>query len=84
MAKFFLGEVVPNIWWVQILQENLYPNIFEYDFSWRSRTRVQLLQEKSTQSYPNFGVQSLLNMTSDGDEVNLSEMGQGWIFGLMP
>jgi hypothetical protein len=39
---FSPGEVVPKIWWEQILQENSYPNIDEYDFSWRSRTRVLL------------------------------------------
>ena len=45
--SFSPGEVVPKIWWVQILQENSYPNIDEYDFSWRSRTRVRFLQENS-------------------------------------
>jgi hypothetical protein len=39
-GSFFSGEVVSNIWWVQILQENLYPNIDEYDFTWRSRTQL--------------------------------------------
>jgi hypothetical protein len=36
--RFSPGEVVPTIWWVQILQENSYPNIDEYKVSWRSRT----------------------------------------------
>jgi hypothetical protein len=46
-SLFFLEEVVSNIWWVQIIQENSHPNMVEYDFSWRSRTWVRLLQEKS-------------------------------------
>jgi ribosomal 50S subunit-recycling heat shock protein len=41
ITVFFSGKVVPNIWWVQILHENSYPKIVEYDFSRRSGTRVR-------------------------------------------
>jgi hypothetical protein len=36
MTKLFTREVIPNILWVQILQENSYPITDEYDFSRRS------------------------------------------------
>ena len=45
--RLLSGEVVSKIWWVQILQENSYPNIDEYDFSWKTRTQVRFLQENS-------------------------------------
>jgi hypothetical protein len=66
--SFFLGEVAPNIWCVQILQVNSYSNIVEYNFSWRSRTRARLLQKKSYPgtTFPGEVVPNFLGTSSPG------------------